>query len=196
MATQKQIEANRQNAAKSTGPKTPEGKAKVSRNSFRYGIATDRIILAGEEPKDFKALFDELARQFQPATAIEWTLIRQIADAEWRLRRIPYLETSLFSERFAATERYWSRNPERVPEEPEEILHSLVGQALIDDAKGADPLSKLSRYEARLNRTYFKALDHLQSIQQSREIRQKGRSESQDKKLTEQTQFSQQGNFA
>lgn len=178
MATQKQIEANRENAAKSTGPKTPEGKAKVSRNSLRYGIATDRIILAGEEPKDFKALFDELAKQFQPATAIEWTLIRQIADAEWRLRRIPYLETSLFSEHFAATERHWSRNPERVPEEPEEILHSLVGQALIDDAQDADPLSKLSRHEARLNHTYFKALDHLQTVQQRRRTRQKRETES------------------
>jgi hypothetical protein len=196
MTTKNQIAANRKNAAKSTGPKTPKGKAKVSQNALRHGLATDRIILPGEEPKNFEALLDELAEQFQPATAIEHGLIRQIADAEWRLRRIPYFEASLFSERFAATERFWDRNPERVPEQPEDILSSLVGQALIDDSKGADPLSKLSRYETRLTRSYFRALDHLQTIQQRRQALQTEKSGPKKEKSTKQTQFQQQGDPA
>jgi hypothetical protein len=49
MATENQIESNRKNAAKSTGPKTPKGKTKVSQNALRR-------ILPGENPTNFKAL--------------------------------------------------------------------------------------------------------------------------------------------
>ena len=48
----------------------------------------------------------------------------------------------------------------------ENVLDSwLRGEVLIDDASGADPLSKLSRYESRLTRNYFKALEHLRALQ-------------------------------
>ena len=39
MATAKQVAANRANAARSTGPRTPAGRAKSSRNAFRHGLS-------------------------------------------------------------------------------------------------------------------------------------------------------------
>ncbi len=53
MATEKQFEANRQNAQKSTGPKTPEGRAAVRLNGVKHGLTAETIVLKGESQADF-----------------------------------------------------------------------------------------------------------------------------------------------
>ena len=71
MATLKQFEANRRNAQKSTGPKTPEGKSAVSMNALRHGLTGHTIILPSEDLKAYEshalAFFDE----YQPKGATE-----------------------------------------------------------------------------------------------------------------------------
>jgi len=60
MVTPKQVAANRKNGARSTGPKTPAGKAASSRNSLKTGLLSRELILAGESREEFDALFDQL----------------------------------------------------------------------------------------------------------------------------------------
>src|SRR5205807_417954 len=55
MATIKQIEANRRNALKSTGPKTPGGKAAVRLNALRHGLRAHAVVLPGENPGSISA---------------------------------------------------------------------------------------------------------------------------------------------
>jgi hypothetical protein len=86
--TKKQIEANRANAQKSTGPKTPEGKARSRTNALKHGLFAETLLLENENER----LLDELKRQFYedfaPANVHERMLIEQMIMAQWRLFRI------------------------------------------------------------------------------------------------------------
>jgi hypothetical protein len=68
MATEKQFEANRLNAQKSTGPRTPEGRAAVRLNGVTHGLTAETIVLKGESEADFTNLLNSLeARSRQVA---------------------------------------------------------------------------------------------------------------------------------
>ena len=96
MATDKQIEANRKNAKKSTGPKTEEGKARVSRNALKHGLTAENVVLPGEDRDYFEqfrfGLFDEL----RPEGNLETQLVLRLAAQQWRLQRIPSIEAGLW----------------------------------------------------------------------------------------------------
>jgi hypothetical protein len=86
MATDKQIKANRQNAQKSTGPKTAEGKAAVSQNAVKHGLFTDSLI-RGENPADYAVFHDEMLADLAPVGAVETMLAERVISLWWRLRR-------------------------------------------------------------------------------------------------------------
>ena len=71
MSSQLKIESNRRNAQLSTGPKTPEGKAKIATNSRTHGLCSRNAILPEEDPDEFHALLDGLLSEFQPANAFD-----------------------------------------------------------------------------------------------------------------------------
>src|SRR5437868_5032541 len=102
MATLKQIEANRLNALKSTGPKTPEGKAAVRLNSLRHGLRARSVILPGEKREEFQLLCDDLEAEWQPQTRTEQFYIEQMAVSQWKLRRMEIGEVSLLVQKFGA----------------------------------------------------------------------------------------------
>ena len=60
MTSTKQIEANRRNSLKSTGPRTPEGKAVASLNNLRHGLRARTVVLPGEKPEEFHQLCNDL----------------------------------------------------------------------------------------------------------------------------------------
>src|SRR5205823_13734609 len=84
MSSEQQIEANRLNAQKSTGPSTPEGRAAVSLNGLKYGLYAETLILPGEDPAEFDALLDRFHAEHQPATPTEEAFVSQIVMATWR----------------------------------------------------------------------------------------------------------------
>src|SRR5712692_6901613 len=94
MATQAQINANRINAQKSTGPKTPEGREAVRLNGLKHGLASDILVLPGESISDFENLLDSLEAEHQPATPTEVILVRQMAMSSWRLQRVLHMEAA------------------------------------------------------------------------------------------------------
>jgi hypothetical protein len=168
MATSKQIKANRANARRSTGPRTTAGKAKSSLNALKHGLRAQTAVLPGENIADFHTLIDELEDQFQPATALEWTLLRQLADAEWRMRRVPHIEAGVLAKKLHESREHYEAHPGQLPADPDLEEAFLVGAMAASDAAGADVFSKLSRYEARLSHRYFRALDHLLRAQERR----------------------------
>jgi hypothetical protein len=168
MATSQQIQANRANARRSTGPRTAAGKAKSSLNALKHGLRAQATVLPGENISDFHTLVDELENQFQPATALEWTLLRQLADAEWRMRRVPHIEAGVLTKKLHESREHYETHPDQLPADPGLEETFLIGAMAASDAAGADVFSKLSRYEARLSHRYFKALEHLRQAQDRR----------------------------
>jgi hypothetical protein len=92
MTSQKQIDANRQNAQESTGPKTAEGKAIAKFNAIKHGILSEAVLITkggGQERKEiYQALCNGLRDYFQPQGAMEDTLVEQIMVTLWRKRRV------------------------------------------------------------------------------------------------------------
>ena len=91
----KQQEANRQNAQHSTGPVTPEGKAAVRLNALTYGLRARSTLIPGEDPEEYKQLWDELSAEWQPQTRTERLHLEQMATDQWLLARIAGAERQI-----------------------------------------------------------------------------------------------------
>ncbi len=98
MTSTKQLEANRSNASKSTGPRTSAGKARVSKNPMKQGLAAAKFILIdGESDEEFKAFEDLMFDAMKPATALQGDYAGRVVANAWRLRRIPQIEPAWFA---------------------------------------------------------------------------------------------------
>src|SRR5580704_17009664 len=98
MATLKQFEANRRNSQKSTGPKTPEGKAAVSMNALRHGLRARTVVLPGEDREEFNHLCDDLEVEWHPASRTEQFYVEQMAVSQWKLIRMEVSEVNIFKD--------------------------------------------------------------------------------------------------
>src|SRR3984893_3610593 len=98
MATLKQFEANRRNALKSTGPKTPEGKAAVSMNSPRHGLRARTVVLPGKDREEFNQLCDDLEVEWSPQSRTEQFYVEQMAVSQWKLLRMEVVEVASFED--------------------------------------------------------------------------------------------------
>jgi hypothetical protein len=96
MTSLKQIEANRLNARKSTGPRTEEGKQRSSQNALRHGLTAETVISALECAADYQAFEAQIALDYQPRSSTDRELISRLASLLWRLRRSTSIETGLF----------------------------------------------------------------------------------------------------
>jgi hypothetical protein len=97
MTSEKKIQANRQNALKSTGPRTPDGKDAVRLNALRHGILSKEILLPGEDGEALRELGEHLRNELQPVGELENLLVDRIISAYWRLRRLGRVETGIFA---------------------------------------------------------------------------------------------------
>jgi len=95
MATLKQIEANRRNAQKSSGPRTEAGKAVSRLNALKTGIDAVLSVVKDENPDSLAQLTESFYRDHQPQTAIEAELLENIIRDSWLLRRFFRIEAEL-----------------------------------------------------------------------------------------------------
>ncbi len=156
MATEAQRKANRQNAKKSTGPRTEEGKARSSQNGLKHGLLARDAVMADEDPAEYDRQFQLLEENIFPKNAIEFALVRQIADAEWRLRRITRIEAGLVSHQHAYTNRdtrKWA--PDTIPPD-RDGENQLLGKSMADRTQA---LANLARYQTHMSRNQLRALN-------------------------------------
>jgi hypothetical protein len=95
MTSLRQIESNRRNAQKSTGPKSDEGKARASRSAIRHGLTAETVIKLLEDPDDYRAFELAVTADYDAETAVERELVLRLASLLWRLRRATAIETGL-----------------------------------------------------------------------------------------------------
>jgi hypothetical protein len=173
MANERQINANRENARHSTGPKTPEGKAHSSANAIRHGLLARQIVLPIEDRAQYLELLAALEAEHQPVGPLETYLVHQMASAQWRLQRLTRIETGFFICRLEKVRELEYEDDDEDDEEdsdndeppapltPDEQFDEdtrLLGILFHRDS-GGDPFAKLARYENALQREFYKALD-------------------------------------
>ena len=162
MTSERKIEANRQNAQLSTGPRTDEGKAVVARNALRHGLtAAKELCLDRERKADLLALREKMHDEMRPATELESLLVDRIVTSLWRLRRVLRIETDilegeLFKPPYGRPGR---RN---------------LGEAFAAAERGSEDMTRLTRYEAAIERGLFKAMDELRKLQATRQAEPEG----------------------
>jgi hypothetical protein len=96
MTSWKQIEANRRNALRSTGPASPEGKERSRGNAYRHGLTAETVIPSLEDAVDYEAFQAAVIADYDAESAVERELVLRLASLLWRLRRASGLETALF----------------------------------------------------------------------------------------------------
>jgi hypothetical protein len=97
MTSERKVQANRTNAMKSTGPKTSEGKQRVSENAMTHGLTSQKVVLRGEDGAEYERLRKEAVAYYQPKGSMEERAVSRIVDHEWRIDRLDRIESAVFN---------------------------------------------------------------------------------------------------
>jgi hypothetical protein len=129
----RQIEANRQNALKSTGPNTEKGKRRSRSNALRHGLTAETVVEPLESPDEYRAFEAAIISEYLPQTPVEQQLVRRLASLFWRLRRATTIETGILrmqAEILQAFRRSRRRRVEGTPASAEgtnDLAHPVLG---------------------------------------------------------------------
>lgn len=148
MTTEAQVQANRQNALKSTGPQTIEGKKHSCQNSVKHGLLSKDLLMGNEKLKDLDAFRDGVYASLSPQGGMEVLLVEKIVNSAWRLRRLTKAENEVI----AGSDEY----------------SSIRGINKAFRGYDGTCLQNLSRYESALERIFYKAIHELQRLQAMR----------------------------
>ena len=175
MTSDKKVKANRSNALKSTGPKTPEGKAAVRLNALRHGILSREILLPGEDEQALRELSEHLRDELQPVGELESLLVDRIISAYWRLRRLGRVETGIFAwERSEELAERAEREAQEYESNEHEDLMRVMSITVTDKKGHEEALSRARRMrseqedETAIERTLYRALHELERRQAAR----------------------------
>ena len=192
-------EANRRSARKSTGPKTPEGKATVRQNARKHGLLSQEVLLPDEDEEALQELGERLRNELQPVGELENLLVDRILSLTWRLRRLSRVEAGIFAwelydelaERadreahdhgtllmdvlmasdtsVSETHRRRDALARAGKMRAKRDAEASLGRTFIRDAGNANAFSKLLRYETAIERGLYKALHELERRQAARQ---------------------------
>ncbi|HTS50397.1 MAG TPA: hypothetical protein VMH05_20770 [Bryobacteraceae bacterium] len=152
-------ESARINGAKSRGPKTEAGRQRSSQNALKHGLTAQTLVLPTEDPEEFNQLLTAYLDQFQPDGPAELHLVHEMVAAKWRLQRLAIIETQLYVE-------YMERAQEDA-DDPLSPIESLT--SAFTGLANSNSYPFLHRVEARLERTYSRALRNLIQLQRLRQ---------------------------
>ncbi len=171
MTSLRQIEANRRNAAKSTGPMTDAGKQTSRCNAVRHGLTAETVIPSLEDAEDYRTFELSVTADFEGRTAVEREMVLRLASLLWRLRRATTIETGLLqiqgkadvADRVAlhraangivfATRKPMPPSPDKVsePDHVQEDLNvKIAARFLALNPVDSGVFERLNRYEAAL----------------------------------------------
>lgn len=173
--------ANRANALRSTGPKTPAGKAVVAQNAIRHGLLSRACLMAGEDRAALDALRAELFAALAPVGAVEELLADQLVSVVWRLKRAQGMESGVLANAFVEDLARCGFSQERIkarcvgqddqgnPAADAMLEGAAVGLTARRDALGVAALERVARYGGALERSLFRTLHELERTQARRQ---------------------------
>ena len=175
MTTEAQINANRANAQKSTGPRTPEGKAVVAQNAVQHGLLAQDVVIQGEDPGQFELYRDGMLAELAPAGVMESMLAERIVSLSWRLRRAERLQVAAFEK----VEEKSEPLPVMSPEDAEWLLERIAergirvqppveegpafGRRAAQDFNQERVLDRLLMYERRIEHSLYRTMAELRA---------------------------------
>ncbi|MGI8988118.1 MAG: hypothetical protein ACR2I2_00880 [Bryobacteraceae bacterium] len=163
MPSQKQLDANRRNAQKSAGARTPEGRAALRHNAVTQGLTAEGLLLDPEDEDAFNQLSEAFQDEYQPRTPTEHTLLEQLVCAAWRLRRVRAIEQGIFDDRLSQTAEYL----EEIHQDPTDSVR--LGHVFRQDSSGPHALVNLRATKPASNARFTKALHELQRSRDRRD---------------------------
>src|SRR5713101_5671529 len=159
MSTEAQINANRLNAQKFTGPITPEGKARSALNALKSGIDAWSHIIPGEDPAELEALTEQFLHHYQPADPVQLSLVDTLVSTEWIQRRLRRIEAQLWNYQVECLDKNFT-HAEFIDIS---IQHnSPIGHAYQD---ALEPFTRIQRRIDSTNRMFLRTLKALQDLQ-------------------------------
>jgi hypothetical protein len=180
MATEAQIIANRRNAKKSTGPRTPKGKAIVSQNAVKHGLWARQALISTENQADFDLYRDQLLSDLIPESPMESMLAERIVVLSWRLIRTARIQAQTIDAmnednttgqltKLAKSLFFKNANPSQTA--PSASAPALaLGRLAIRDFSNARVLDRLLMYERRIENSLFKTNLEFQRLQLMRKL--------------------------
>jgi hypothetical protein len=167
-------EASRRNARRSTGPRTPEGKAAARLNSLTHGAFAKDLLLPGEDPAALRELEHNFRRHYRPANAQEEFFLDRMILAAWRLHRLAAMECRVLRSQAASTSvtaRLFDSLHSRLglPAEPSPPGASAadddpVADAWVHDANTGNVLVKLCRSQTCQERSFYRAFNQFRRL--------------------------------
>ncbi len=151
--TDRKRQANRENARKSTGPRTERGKARSAANATKHGLIAQNLLMPkdhlDENPADFEQLLDDLLQDYDAQTRAEKLAVERIAAAYWRLRRAYKFETQAIRDAARKQKRSQLYHVPLVPDDtPSTEPPAIPNQPDLD---------RLIRYESIISRELNRA---------------------------------------
>ena len=176
MSTKAQIKANQQNAQKSTGPQTAEGKAVVSQNAVKHGLFAAEAVITGENPADYQLYRDEYLAELLPVGMVESMLAERIVSLAWRLQRAERMQNESIEVLIAKieTDPWQQTRRERAASAQDSRaggLDLLLGWATKDDFSETRILDRMMLYERRIENSLYKTINRLKQYQVIRQIK-------------------------
>ena len=169
MATQAQINANRKNAQKSTGPRTARGKEVVSQNAIKHGLCAKKNVIRTESQEEFDLFQNEMIVDLAPAGGMELMLAKRIVSLSWRLRRAEYFQNlvldALMDYEMSACSIYLGNARDEAKEGNVELL---MGHVINRDFAKSRTLDLLLLYERRIESSLFKITAEFRKTQRMR----------------------------
>lgn len=164
-----QLLANRQNAQLSTGPKSEEGKTKTSLNAVKTGLTGRTVLLPTDDAAEYQHHIGAYEKEFHPVGQRECDLVQSIADTQWRLLRIPSLESGIYALGHLEFKDAFEEHDPSLRPGMIEVRTFLTYQR---------QLRNLHLQESRLQRRREKEIAELRALQEDRKAEEAGRGEA------------------
>jgi hypothetical protein len=146
MASEKQIQANRRNSLRSTGPRTEAGKSRSCLNALRPGAHSKSFLTPDEQDADLGRLESMYLAHYRPRSEFEKDQVQTLAASDWRLRRCRRMEAEII-------ELYGFEDEDQ--HGSGKLQYAGAGWGFTHDSSKSKSLLALSRFEGGIFREFL-----------------------------------------